>query len=283
MRLARVGLHGVFAVYKPPGVAWMAVRNSVETHLLKDLNSFKRPAPRRLVRFLPSMVEGKDGKELTMTVTQLPAMADHPLVSGPIFRHLKVGVGHHLDPMSSGVFVLGVGNGNKLLQALHDAQLTRTYTVSGLFGKATDDFSDTGKLIEKATFDHVTREQLERILSVIQGSHHKALLQPPPSLSFLPLRHYCLPREHEELKGSQPLSFRNSHAHPRKWSVAQSMGSDHQKPVWRVVLICVSGMAFLAWCALRRKTDIDRLLEDAMEEDSPEQDSQTLPSEQGKP
>uniref|UniRef100_A0A670KGI6 Protein CCSMST1 n=1 Tax=Podarcis muralis TaxID=64176 RepID=A0A670KGI6_PODMU len=107
--------------------------------------------------------------------------------------------------------------------------------------------------------------------------------EPPPSLSFLLLRHYCLPREHEELKSSQPLSFRNSRAHPRKWSVAQSMGSDHQKPVWRVVLICVSGMAFLAWCALRRKTDIDRLLEDAMEEDSPEEDSQTPPSEQGKP
>ncbi|XP_034989258.1 pseudouridylate synthase TRUB2, mitochondrial isoform X1 [Zootoca vivipara] len=177
MRLARAGLHGVFAVYKPPGVAWRTVRNSVETHLLRDLNSFERPAPRRLVRFLPSTVEGKDGKELTMTVTQLPAMADHPLVSGPIFRHLKVGVGQHLDPMSSGVFVLGVGNGNKLLPALHNAHLTRTYTVCGLFGKATDDFSDTGKLIEKATFDHITREQLERIISVIQGSNHKALLQ----------------------------------------------------------------------------------------------------------
>lgn len=28
----------------------------------------------------------------------------------------------------------------------------KDYTVRGLFGKATDDFSDTGKLIEKTTF-----------------------------------------------------------------------------------------------------------------------------------
>ncbi|NXY81207.1 TRUB2 synthase, partial [Alcedo cyanopectus] len=52
----------------------------------------------------------------------------------------------------------------------------KVYTVGGLFGKATDDFSDTGKLIEKTTFDHITREKLERILAVIQGANHKALL-----------------------------------------------------------------------------------------------------------
>ncbi|XP_015270414.1 PREDICTED: probable tRNA pseudouridine synthase 2, partial [Gekko japonicus] len=97
--------------------------------------------------------------------------------SGPVFTHLKTGAGHRLDTKSSGVFVLGVGRGNQLLDEVRDAHLSRTYTVRGLFGKATDDFSDTGKLIEKTTFDHITGEKLERILSVIQGSNHKALLQ----------------------------------------------------------------------------------------------------------
>ncbi|XP_061460263.1 pseudouridylate synthase TRUB2, mitochondrial isoform X1 [Rhineura floridana] len=177
MRAAKADLQGLFAVYKPPSVSWKLVRDAVETHLLKDLNSLERPAPRQLVRFLPGMVEGEDGKQLTMTVTQVPTLADHPLVSGPAVTHLKVGAGHRLDTRSSGVLVLGVGHGNKLLTDLYNAHLTRTYTVRGLFGKATDDFSDTGKLIEKATFDHITREQLERIVSVIQGSNHKALLQ----------------------------------------------------------------------------------------------------------
>ncbi|XP_061460264.1 pseudouridylate synthase TRUB2, mitochondrial isoform X2 [Rhineura floridana] len=283
MRAAKADLQGLFAVYKPPSVSWKLVRDAVETHLLKDLNSLERPAPRQLVRFLPGMVEGEDGKQLTMTVTQVPTLADHPLVSGPAVTHLKVGAGHRLDTRSSGVLVLGVGHGNKLLTDLYNAHLTRTYTVRGLFGKATDDFSDTGKLIEKATFDHITREQLERIVSVIQGSNHKALLQLPPSLSFLPLRHYCLPKEREEPESSRPLSFRNSPANPQKWSVRQSMGSDYQQPVWRVALISLTAMLFLLWCALRPETDIDRLIEASLQEGLPEQKSQTPPSDQEKP
>ncbi|PKU26907.1 trna pseudouridine synthase hypothetical protein [Limosa lapponica baueri] len=50
------------------------------------------------------------------------------------------------------VSVLGIGHGNKLLTDLYNCHLTKAYTVGGLFGKATDDFSDTGKLVEKTTF-----------------------------------------------------------------------------------------------------------------------------------
>ncbi|KFU84299.1 putative tRNA pseudouridine synthase 2, partial [Chaetura pelagica] len=91
-------------------------------------------------------------------------------------RQRRIGAGHLLDVKASGVFVLGIGHGNKLLTDLYHCHLTKVYTVGGLFGKATDDFSDTGKLIEKTTFDHITREKLERILAVIQGTNHKALL-----------------------------------------------------------------------------------------------------------
>ncbi|NXC76318.1 TRUB2 synthase, partial [Anhinga anhinga] len=97
-------------------------------------------------------------------------------VRGPRFRRLKMGAGHRLDVKASGVFVLGIGDGNKLLTDLYNCHLTKVYTVGGLFGKATEDFSDTGKLVEKTTFDHITREKLERILAVIQGTNHKALL-----------------------------------------------------------------------------------------------------------
>uniref|UniRef100_A0A8B9B9X3 TruB pseudouridine synthase family member 2 n=1 Tax=Anser brachyrhynchus TaxID=132585 RepID=A0A8B9B9X3_9AVES len=97
-------------------------------------------------------------------------------VRGPRFTKLKVSAGHRLDVKASGVFVLGVGHGNKLLTDRYHCHLTKVYTVGGLFGKATEDFSDTGKLVEKATFDHITREKLERILAVIQGTNHKALL-----------------------------------------------------------------------------------------------------------
>ncbi|XP_019396241.1 PREDICTED: probable tRNA pseudouridine synthase 2 [Crocodylus porosus] len=170
-----MAVHGLFAVYKPGGVGWPRVRDAVETRLLAGLNSLKQRPPRQHVRFLPGVVEGEAGKELTLVPTYLPVLADHLLVKGPRFTRLKVGAGHRLDVKSSGVFVLGVGQGCRMLTDMYNAHFTKDYTVRGLFGKATDDFSDTGKLIEKTTFDHINREMLEKILAVIQGSNHKAL------------------------------------------------------------------------------------------------------------
>ncbi|KAB1280573.1 Mitochondrial mRNA pseudouridine synthase TRUB2 [Camelus dromedarius] len=59
---------------------------------------------------------------------------------------------------------------------MYNAHLTKEYTVRGLLGKATDDFCEDGRLVEKTTYDHVTREKLDRILALIQGSHQKALV-----------------------------------------------------------------------------------------------------------
>ncbi|XP_025215237.1 mitochondrial mRNA pseudouridine synthase TRUB2 isoform X6 [Theropithecus gelada] len=72
--------------------------------------------------------------------------------------------------------VLGVGHGCRLLTDMYNAHLTKDYTVRGLLGKATDDFCEDGRLVEKTTYDHVTREKLDRILAMIQGSHQKALV-----------------------------------------------------------------------------------------------------------
>ncbi|XP_053329612.1 pseudouridylate synthase TRUB2, mitochondrial [Spea bombifrons] len=168
-------LQGFFAVYKPPGVHWKLVRDNVETNLLKELNSLETPPPRQLIRFQPVAAEGTDGVELTRVATAVPALAD-VLVKGAPYTSLKIGAGHRLDARSSGVFVLGIGRGNRLLTDMYNSHCTRDYTVCGSFGTATDDFSDTGRIIEKTTYGHVTRDKLERILAVIQGSNRKALL-----------------------------------------------------------------------------------------------------------
>ncbi|XP_072209166.1 pseudouridylate synthase TRUB2, mitochondrial isoform X3 [Excalfactoria chinensis] len=163
---------GLFAVYKAPGVAWNRVRDAVETRLLRELNAAPARPPRSRIRFLPADSAGPPG----LVAVRVPVLAEHRLVRGPRFTQLKIGAGHRLDVKASGVFVLGVGHGNKLLSHMHNCHLGKVYTVRGQFGKATEDFSDTGKLIEKTTFDHITREKLERILAVIQGTNHKALL-----------------------------------------------------------------------------------------------------------
>uniref|UniRef100_A0A8C0VQV3 TruB pseudouridine synthase family member 2 n=1 Tax=Cyanistes caeruleus TaxID=156563 RepID=A0A8C0VQV3_CYACU len=97
-------------------------------------------------------------------------------VLGPRFRKLKIGAGHRLDVKASGVFGGSGPGAAHFFDNLHSLSFFQVYTVGGLFGKATDDFSDTGNLVEKTTFDHITREKLERILAVIQGTNQKALL-----------------------------------------------------------------------------------------------------------
>ncbi|XP_008577433.1 PREDICTED: probable tRNA pseudouridine synthase 2 isoform X2 [Galeopterus variegatus] len=144
-------LHGLFAAYKPPGLKWMHLRDTVELQLLKGLNAGRRPSPEQRVRFLLSPTEGSEEKALTLVATSVPTLTNHPLV-------------------------LGVGHGRSLLTDMYDAHLTKDYTVRGLLGKATDDFCEDGRLVEKTTYDHVTREKLDRILAVIQGSHQKALV-----------------------------------------------------------------------------------------------------------
>ncbi|XP_056391982.1 pseudouridylate synthase TRUB2, mitochondrial [Hyla sarda] len=169
-------LHGIFVIYKPPGIKWKSVRDTVEIKLLQELNSLKQPPAQQKILFLPQKNGSSCGGELTKVVTSVPALADHKLVKGPSYTHLKIGVGHKLDTKSSGVFVLGIRNGNKLLTDMYEKHYTKDYTVSGMFGKATDDFSDVGKVIEKTTYKHITRERLEQVLAMIQGANQKALL-----------------------------------------------------------------------------------------------------------
>lgn len=170
-------LEGLFCVYKSPGVHWKLVRDNIETNLLKGLNAAPSlPGPKE-VRFLTH--PGSDAEEpkgLTLSAASVPALSKSPLVTGPEFQRIRVGVGHRLDAFSSGVLVLAVGNGNKVLNDLYRTRVTRDYTLEGEFGTATDDFSYAGRVVERSTYDHITLDKLNRVLAMLQGANQKALL-----------------------------------------------------------------------------------------------------------
>ncbi|XP_011786844.1 PREDICTED: probable tRNA pseudouridine synthase 2 [Colobus angolensis palliatus] len=185
-------LHGLFAVYKPPGLKWKHLRDTVELQLLKGLNAGKPPTPKQRVRFLLGPMEGSEETELTLTATSVPSLVNHPLVCGPAFTHLKIGMGHRLDTQASGVLVLGVGHGCRLLTDMYDAHLTKRILWGSTQAITKHFFNDrtlrrgcnddnnywrTCALTTTCLFpDHVTREKLDRILAMIQGSHQKALV-----------------------------------------------------------------------------------------------------------
>lgn len=170
-------LEGLFSVYKPSGVHWKLVRDTVETNLLKGVNAApSQPLPQE-VRFLAEPASDTGGpKGLVLSAASVPMLSKHPLVTGPEFQHIKVGVGYRLDVLSSGVLVLAVGNGNRALNDFYRTRVTRDYTLEGEFGTATDDFSNTGRVVERSTYGHITQDKLEKVLAMLQGAHQKALL-----------------------------------------------------------------------------------------------------------
>ncbi|KAJ3608345.1 hypothetical protein NHX12_025393 [Muraenolepis orangiensis] len=64
----------------------------------------------------------------------------------------------------------------------------------------------------------------------------------------------------DEVK-DEPIKFSTSKASHRTWKVNRAMGSQYQRPWQRVLPISIIGISFLLWCAFRKQTDIDAILE----------------------
>ncbi|XP_063818756.1 pseudouridylate synthase TRUB1 isoform X2 [Pseudophryne corroboree] len=185
-----LSLSGVFPVYKP--------RGPTSAQFLSDLK-------RRLL--------GEAGlKELTKKRKQT----------------LKIGHGGTLDCTASGVLVVGIGDGTKLLGAMLTG--TKKYTAVGELGRATDTLDASGAVTEEKPYDHITREDLENVLKTFMGD----IMQVPPLFSALKRdgkRLSCLLREGAEVapKPARPVV------------VYQLTVTDFQPPLFTLDVECGGG------------------------------------------
>ena len=69
-------------------------------------------------------------------------------------RTIKVGHGGTLDPLATGVLVVGVGSGTKELQNYLSG--SKRYTAGGKLGFETDTLDMEGNVTDTKAFDHVT-------------------------------------------------------------------------------------------------------------------------------
>ncbi|KAI4166932.1 MAG: hypothetical protein LQ343_007635, partial [Gyalolechia ehrenbergii] len=109
---------------------------------------------------------------------------------------VKVGHGGTLDPMATGVLIVGVGQGTKHLHSF--LSCTKTYEATVLFGAATDTYDVLGKILSKAPYAHVTRTLVEEALNKFRGP----IKQRPPLYSALRMdgkRLYEYAREGKEI------------------------------------------------------------------------------------
>jgi tRNA pseudouridine55 synthase len=109
----------------------------------------------------------------------------------------RVGHAGTLDPQATGVLLMGLGQGTKLTQFLHE--YPKVYRATLTLGVRTDSCDAAGKVVEVRPVRAKGREEVERVLAGFQG----AIEQIPPMYSALKRqgqRLYTLARQGIEIE-----------------------------------------------------------------------------------
>jgi tRNA pseudouridine55 synthase len=157
---------------------------------------------------------------------------------------VKMGHGGTLDPLATGVLILGVGKGTKSLQSFLDC--TKTYETVVLFGASTDTYDRVGKVLKKTAYDHITRPMVEEALNSFRGKFQ----QMPPLYSALkmegkPLYEYAregkpIPREiatrEVEVSELELLEWYEPGTHSHRWPTEEATNFERSfaEQVWKV-------------------------------------------------
>ena len=139
--------------------------------------------------------------------------------------NVKIGHGGTLDPLATGVLIIGVGKGTKQLQGF--LECTKSYEAVLLFGAATDSYDVLGKVLSRAPFAHVTREAVEKALDGFKGR----IMQRPPIFSARRIqgkRLYEYAREGKEL----PEEIKESEVNVESLEVVDWLDSGSHSYVW---------------------------------------------------
>lgn len=139
---------GLLAVYKPKGISSNAVVQTVKRRL----------------------TEG--ALELMKAQNVINAVAKSKNL-------IKVGHGGTLDPIATGVMVLGVGEGTKMLGSYLGG--SKRYHTIGELGIMTDTLDSTGKVLSRMTCDCIRRVDIEMASKQFIGD----IMQTPPMFSAL--------------------------------------------------------------------------------------------------
>ncbi|KAK8861487.1 tRNA pseudouridine(55) synthase [Kwoniella newhampshirensis] len=170
-------LNGLFPIAKPSGPSSMKCIDSI-TPLLLDSRLFDDPVKR-------SQPQSRNKRKKNLT-----------------HMGLKIGQGGTLDPLADGVLVIGVNRGTKHLNQF--LECSKEYESIGLLGAATTSYDSHDPVISTASWEHVTKEDIEKVLDQFRGE----ILQTPPIFSALkmdgkPLYEYA--RENKPLPRPIPI------------------------------------------------------------------------------
>jgi tRNA pseudouridine55 synthase len=114
-----------------------------------------------------------------LVVDKAPGMTSHDVVAvaRKALGTRKVGHAGTLDPMATGVLVLGFGNGTRLLQYITDGD--KSYTATIVLGAATITDDREGEVLSEDDASQITDEQIKTGLTKMIGE----IQQRPSSVS----------------------------------------------------------------------------------------------------
>lgn len=195
---------------------------------------------------------------------------------------VKIGHGGTLDPMATGVLILGFGKGTKALQGFLGC--TKTYETVVVFGASSDSYDRCGHLLKKRPYDHITREKVEEALGSFRGTYQ----QMPPLFSALkmegkPLYEYAregkpIPREIQTREVTvtdiEILEWYEPGTHNHHWPTTEATAAEKQyaEQLWRVEKQQVEGKKLSAEEevadseALEAHNDLKRKFEERQDE-----------------
>lgn len=134
-----------------------------------------------------------------LVVDKAPGMTSHDVVAigRRALNTRKVGHAGTLDPMATGVLVLGFNNGTRLLQYITDGD--KSYTATIVLGASTTTDDHEGEITATADASKVNDEDIKRILATMVGE----IMQRPTNVSAIKVdgkRAYDRARSGEEFE-----------------------------------------------------------------------------------
>lgn len=72
---------------------------------------------------------------------------------------------------------MGINDGCRKSLDFHKSRPLRSYRLKCVLGHVTDNMFIDGKVVQKASYDHVKRQHLDKVLATIQASHQRLMFQ----------------------------------------------------------------------------------------------------------
>lgn len=122
-------------------------------------------------------IEGPTNQEMKIVVRD--SYADNPLITGPRYQEedFKLSSANLMSRESSGVLVCGINLGTRLVHKIRESRLTKFYRIKGMLGQAKDNDFATGRIIEKSTWKHIKRHNIDHMCALMQGSHQRKMFE----------------------------------------------------------------------------------------------------------